>query len=234
MPGEFETDVPISAVVAVRNNQFGQKTGPAGVAPRDIARMALTKKNSDAPILPSYKDAGRRGADDIRAEKPRLADTGRIAKVGVGVRKSDTPMETELRTKTLGDRPPRRDIATPDTKPVDGRKTGAFDRPPVEVREPRYTPPVVKEPVRTTPQYTPPVVKEPVRTERPKDPVEPRYRPPVREQPVEKPRSYPPAVKPTRVERPPAKATPKPAEKKPEPPPAKNDTGSRKKDKPDS
>lgn len=229
MPGEFEADIPPGGVVSINTNQFGMGAKPNSQTPPDIAKAVLSRKYSDrsSDLLPDVKDIGRKIDPDIMAEKPKQAEIRNGAKIGAGLRRSDVPIEKELREKTIFDgRKPKVEPVTQDVKPTEPRKTGVFQRPPTVVKEPTSKLPTVKEPIRTErpkttpePRYTPPPVKEPVRTERPVE--------------REKPRYDPPAVKPpVRVERPPAKSVPKPAEKKPEPPPAKDDTGKTKKDKP--
>ncbi|MFZ1699767.1 MAG: DUF6600 domain-containing protein [Pyrinomonadaceae bacterium] len=220
MPGEFEADIPPGGVVSINTNQFGMGAKPNRQTPPDIAKAVLSRKYSDrnSDLLPDVKDIGRKINPDIAAEKPKPSEIRNGAKIGAGIRRSDVPIEKELREKTIFDgRKPKDEPVTRDTKPTEPRKTGVFQRPPAVVKEPSYRPPTVKEPTRT--ERPKPPVKEPVRTERPVE--------------REKPRYDPPAVKPpVRVERPPTKSAPKPAEKKPEPPPAKDDTGKTKKDKP--
>lgn len=222
----LDDEVPPIGVVLVPTDQFGTKTRPTR-PPIDVAKTILAKKDDGNGIgLPAYKDVRPKIVRDIATERPPVVDNLNGVKTGAGIRK-DSPLDGELRNKTVfGGRPPRVDPVTSGGT-NDVRKQGAIDRPPVDQNGGvRYVPPAeVKErPTR------PPVRQEPVTTERPKEPT-PRYiPPPVKERPVEKPRSDPPPVRPTRTEPPPAKSEPKPVERKAPPPPTKDDSG--KKDKP--
>lgn len=248
MPLDDES-IPPGGVVSVNSDKFGTKTQPTR-PPQDVAKSIIARKNPDGAVLPEYKDVSRRITRDIIAEKPAIEARAMGAKTGAGIRRTDRPMDEDLRTKTVfGGREPRRDDPPSGGVPTDSRKQGAFDRPPVKadaggsVRitpkdSPRFDPPADdKEPVRTerprdpAPRYTPPVVKETPPTQRPKE--TPRYVPPpvIRERPAEspKPRQDPPASRPTRSEPPPVKSAPPPERKAA--PPAK-DSGETKKDKP--
>ncbi|MEQ1604020.1 MAG: DUF6600 domain-containing protein [Pyrinomonadaceae bacterium] len=228
-----DPDVPTTGVVTVETKDFGNRNAHAKTAPPGIAKTILTKDpgTGTATDLPTYKE--RRRSLDIATERPKVDPVVMQTRVGAAPRKSDAPMDEELRTKRIfGGRPPQRTLETePYVRPAEPRKTGAVERPPVvtkidpvrmppetESEKPRRTPPV-----RETPVYTPPPTKE-----------TPRYTPP----PRETPRSSDP---PKQTERTPRVEAPVKQAPKSDPPPAKSDAkpaerpaGPPRKDKPDS
>lgn len=230
--------VPVKGVVFTRTELFGTNTKPYNRATPELTKSILNRKQIDPAddILPEYKDVSKRISREIVAEKPRIIDTMVGTKIGAGVRKVDKPLDTELREKTvLGGRKPINDVEKPSSEPVNPRKPGVFERPPVKTDAgtvkftPRDSPPAeVKEPPvrKESPRFDPPVKESP-----------PSFTPPVREKPrydpppvKETPRYDPPPQKPSRVEPSPPKRESPPPEKK-SPPPTK-DSGESKKDKP--
>ena len=240
VPGKASTrvvkdpDIPTTGVVTVETKDFGSRNAHAKTATPAIARTILTKDpgTGTATNLPTYKE--RRRSVDTITEKPKVDPVVMQTRVGAAPRKSDSPMDEELRTKrNFGGRPPQRNT---DLNPVrqpseEPRKTGAVERLPIVTKsdpvrvpvetdseKPRRTPPVRETPVDTppptkeTPRYVPPPRETPRSTEPPKQSDRPsRVETPVRTAPKSDP--------------PPSKGDSKPAERPAAPP---------RKDKPDS
>lgn len=231
--------VPPGGVVMLDNLQFGTGAKPTRKAPPEVVQQVLSEKLDQLAgrRLPAYKDVSTRIGRDIVAEKPRVLDQVLNSRTGAALRKSDVPLDTELRTKTVfGGRNPRPEVINGATTPVvEGRKQGAFERPvPAREDQPRSTPPVERI-ERTKPEVT---RDPPTRTERPREPEPMRRDKPV---PAERPQYVPPMEREkSRPEPPQQRPEPKPgpaplqrSEPKPSPPPAKDDGGKGKPDKPD-
>ncbi len=212
--------VPSNGVVAVGAKEFG--TGRHGVrtAPPVIAGEALSRLPTIAQDLPDYGQVNRRITREISTDKPKSDDGNKRMQVGAADRKTDAPLDRELRnTRMFGGRPPAKQTDTGSTKTTDfssrePRNTGAVERP--SVREmPRKQPPTFDRSPRETrePKETP-ATRPPVFDSQPKEnpPVrQPRNDPPQRE---DNPRSEtPPAKQPPPREAKPPRESPKPQPK---------------------
>lgn len=228
--GKDPDDVPPTGIVTTETSEFGKRSMRVKTAPDAIVKTVFTKAD-DQPVLPDFKD--RRKALDVATERPKL-DPGLQTRIGAETRKSDRPMDEDLRTtRMFGGRPPQK--VTDDVQPgrdpqiraVEPRKTGAIDRSPgrdpdepVKVAPTSETPkPRRIESPRENPVYSPPQPTE-----------KPRYTPPVRETPRNDPpkqteRQSPPTRQPDRSS-PPPKSDPKPVDK-PDPPSRKEKPDSR-------
>lgn len=207
--------IPPSAVYAMALDDFGTTVKTIKPASFSLANSVLTKKVDDLadPVLPAYSAITKKITREIAVERPKSDIVAAQTKVGAAPRKSDAPLDKELRmTRMLGGREPIL-ITGPtgiksssDTKPdSDGpRKTGAVTRQP-PVRQPETSPTIKQAPVYSPPTKTDqPVKQSPPRSEPPvRQP--PRSEPPVRQEP---PRSDPPVRQPPRSE-PPVRQTPR-------------------------
>ncbi len=255
--------IPPGGVVTTDKKDFGTTTKGIRRAPMDIARSVLAKKTDDpnGPDLPIYADVSRRIGRDISTERPDVDGSVFKGRLGAEQRKSEKPMDNELRTtRIFGGRQPKDESVNPgDMTPVrESRKTGAVERPTVK-DSPRFEPPIERETPRNispglkdSPRFEPPVENENPRYRPPTPKDSPRYEPPVER---EKPRYTPPAPKESpRFEQPPVRERPRDNqppikdspplrnEPKPEPRPAKppereykkspNDTIDQKSEKP--
>jgi hypothetical protein len=222
--------VPPEGVVAVDTKQFGG-TGATKRLSINLAKKLIedTIDGAEIPQLPVNEDVKRNAGRSLVAEKPQIVDAVATRRSGATDRRSDAPLDEELKkTRIYGGRDPVRTetIDTP-VKP-ETRKTGVFDRDTPVKPQPRSDPPKETrrqpDPIRMEPRNDPP--KE---TRRQPDPV--RIEPPkeTRRQPdpvkVE-PRNDPPketrrAPDPVKVEKPPEKTVPTKQEppKKDTPPP---------------
>ncbi|MGB5014505.1 MAG: DUF6600 domain-containing protein [Pyrinomonadaceae bacterium] len=228
--------VPVTGVITVKTDKFGIKNSGATVLDATLAKSLLTRIpdiKQNAPILPEYGQVKNNLGVDIKTARPQLAVKVDGIKTGAAVRKTDTPLDNELRTtRNLGGRPPVKTVDPVRTdsglQPSTIRQTGGVDRStertsqPVKqaptYNPPSYTPPTtrsetVREPIRQAPVYNPPP--------RQRDP-EPVRQPPVRNDPPPRQRDPEPV-------RQPPKETPKP-QPKADPPPAKSGSVDRKKD----
>jgi len=220
--------IPPGGVVGLDTKDFGTKKVPRELSPQ-VIKAVLDKPLDVADLqeLPTRADVVRKFDAGIRAERPKVEPAVVRADIGAAKRKSDVPLDNELRTtRVFGGRPPQkvpdepvRSIPTGD--PVkQPRDTGAVVRtPPTVTRvpketrlEPKTDDTPVREPVRAAPKErtSPPPVREPTRQP------PPSYDPPVKETPRpvrETPRESPPVK-----QAPPQKSEPK-AEPKAEPKP---------------
>lgn len=214
-------DVPVTGIVTTGTNDFGKQKMPVRTAPEAIAKSVLMKRTDGEPdtVLPEYNE--KRRVLDVITARPKI-DPVVQTRVGIGTRKSDRPLDSELqKTRIFGGREPQKMPETGQQDPVvrssEPRKTGVIERPPVVVRQPtdpiRVPPPDGSEKVRPTPTRQPsPVFTPPQRDQKPRDttPVRdtPRYDPPPTRT-VEKVRNDPPPVKPAPRNDPPPKSSPK-------------------------
>ena len=151
-------EVPPVGVVTVNTNDFGIKNKGARTAPLNIAKsvLAATPDYSGSSILPDHSAVSKMDGSGILVSRPKADERAANTGVGAAPRKTDAPLDKELRsTRILGGRPP---VADPpmnnggrDDGPIvrDPRQTGAVERPPVKqapVVEPQ--PPVKQAPVR--------------------------------------------------------------------------------------
>ena len=235
--GKFLEDVPATGVVTVGKDDFGNGRARIKTAPPVIAKTVLAKDpgTGNETNLPSYKD--RRIGLDVGTEKPKFDPAILQTRVGAAPRKTDAPMDDELRNKRIfGGRPPQKEplvvdpVREPGDRPIEPRKTGAVERPPI-VRQPdpvksptdteRERPKRIQT-VREVPTYTPPTPVEKQRT--PQQPREtPRYDQP--KQP-ERPHIETPVRQTPKGDPPPSKGDSKP-EEKPAPPSRKEKPDSR-------
>ena len=226
--------VPPTGVVTVKAEEFGRSKGTR-MPPLALAKDVLLKIPDDrksAPPLPLYKDIKGRMSSDIKPERPPALVADRNVKTGAMLRKTDAPLDQELRnTRVFGGRPQvtikneSTEVKSSESGTRIIRKTGAVERqPPAKrdtgtenVRQPdRKVPDVSRDTeIKQVPRYTPPQ-REPPRYEAP--PAK-REDPPARREP---PRSEPPVKR----DAPPPKNESKPDSK---PAPAE-DRGGRKKD----
>ena len=230
-----DPDVPITGVVTVDTKDFGRRNVYAKTAPSAIARTVLTKDPGSATStnLPTYKE--RRRSIDIVTEKPPVDPLVMKARVGAAPRRSDAPMDEELRTKRIfGGRPQQKtpetepSVREPYVRPAEPRKTGAVERPTIVTKIDPVRMPPETEPektrrapsVRETPVFTPPAKETPRYTPPPRE--TPRYDPPKQTQ--RNPRETPAQPAPKK-ETPPAKTEPKSSDRP---------TLPSRKDKPDS
>lgn len=225
--------VPPAGVVSLTTSDFGTGIKGPRTPPLATATAVLSQAPADTStqdILPSYANVKVRGGRDIKTAPPPQAVADTQIKTGAAPRKTDAPLDQELRnTRIFGNRKPvATDPGVIKTVPTDAsgpRKTGAVDRPPV--KQTRDPDPVTQTPVNTprpeqpvkvdTPKYEPPVRQE---TPRP-DPVrpQPRYDPPPKQ---ETPRPEP---RPQPRNDPPPKSEPKPDPKPSSPAPSEKHGG---------
>ncbi|MEO7538684.1 MAG: DUF6600 domain-containing protein [Pyrinomonadaceae bacterium] len=217
--------VPAGAVIAMAINDFGATTKTIKPASASVANAVLTKGPSDAEpvLLPTI--ATRKVSRDINADTPAVAIRAVPTRVGAAPRKVGEPLDGELRTsRVFGGR-----------TPVTSGETGGIRSAPAQVRDPRKTGAVDREPVRQngTPvkhapgfdplpadePRSPPVKSAPVRvTPRDAVPFDPPVRQPPREVPTVKsaphePVRSEPTRQPTKSDAPPVKSEPKPESK---------------------
>ena len=230
--------VPLFGVVTTPISSFGRDRQGFRKATAVDAKAALSKtlaQKDPVRMLPTYNDLDGKVSQDIRTRNPRIMAAYTKTQTGAADRKSDGPMDQQLRkTRIFGDRlPPQTqtdvDIKTVDTGGPVKRRTGAVSRPvitrPDENNTPVKTEPTYKqrikqrdvEPVQPAPGEAPAVKRrevwqnEPVRpprSEPQKKREEPRYEPPTRSEP---PRDDPPP----RNDPPPSKSEPKSEPNKP-------------------
>lgn len=230
--------VPVNAVVAQAEGDFGTSVKPVKTAPFAVAKNVLAKKVEDMtdPVLPTYSPV--KMSSEIKTTRPKTDIIAAQTKVGAAPRKSDVPLDKELRTKSVfGGREPV--IRTDDSGGVrqsngsdsDVRKTGAVVRqPPVRQNE---TPPIRQTPTRTPSNTSQddsgsaPVRTQPERTPVRQPPVrqEPPVRQPIRQEPTrddtpvrQTPRSEPtPTRQPPRSEPAPTRQPPRSEPTRPQP-----------------
>ncbi|MFN0277710.1 MAG: DUF6600 domain-containing protein [Pyrinomonadaceae bacterium] len=231
-----------SSVVAMGVDDFGTDTKRIRKPSLAVANAVIAKKVDDMadPVLPAYSSI--KMSSEIKTERPKADIVASQTKVGAAPRKSDAPLDKELRTtRIFGGRSPVIDTSeTGGIKPIkntpsDTRKTGAITRQPT-IRQNDTTPPIRQAPVNTPPTNTrddsenppvkaPPTRQPPVRQSPQNDqPVKqpPRSEPAPTRQP---PRNDQPVKQPPRSELTPTRQPPKQESK----PPAKApDSGSRK------
>ena len=224
--------VPPTGVVITNSRDFGAKTRGIRTAPPEVANALLAKTTASESRLdlPEYKQMTGRISREIMTDKPRGDDDARHIQTGATQRKSDAPLDQELRTtRIFGGRPPVRanddknGINNTDKEPAVTRGTGAVARPPIrdrgdeqkQIRVQRDSPPQRD----ANPRNDPPATKQPPRFEPPQREIKPRDDPsPPTRQP---PRFEPPQreVKP-RSEPPTPREQPKPRN---DPPPPKSE-----------
>ena len=220
--------IPPSAVVAMGMGDFGTvKT--VRKPPLSVANAVIAKKVDDLtdPVLPAYSAITKQIGRDIAAERPKADLVAAQTRVGAAPRKTNAPLDKELRTvRMFGGREPI--VNANDTggvKPVtivpsDTRKTGAVTRQPI-VKQSDTTPPIRQAPVsppsktgddgggqtvKPQPTRQPPVRQAPVQTD-------PPVRQPPRVEPA--PTRQPPRAEPTPTRQPPVKIEPKQETKPP-------------------
>lgn len=228
--------VPPTGVITVAANDFGTKIKGGRTAPLAMANTVLSRIPNDvesSPVLPTYTALNGKISRDIKTERPQIIPVQVQTKTGATTRKTDAPLDQELRnSRIFGNRPPlvtttdQGGVKTINNGSSDTRKTGAVDRPPVVKQDsdetrikqsPVYTPPIR---VNEDPQNPP--VKVP-RGDSPPMKQPPRYDPPPKQ---ETPRYDPPPTKPPpRNDPPPPKSEPK---RDPSPPADKSDGGKKK------
>jgi len=201
--------IPANAVVAMAMDDFGTTVKPVKSAPFAMANTILTKNVAEvAPVLPNYSAVTKKSTREIATDRPKTDIAAANTKVGAAPRKTDAPLDKELRnTRVLGGRESvKTGIDTGGVKPArnvtsDPRKTGAITRQPM-IRQTETTPPIRQAPVSTPPTKSDqPVRQTPTRTETPV------RQPPVRQ---ETPRSEPaPVRQPTRSEPAPTRQPPR-------------------------
>lgn len=213
--------VPPGGVVTVGVNDFGRLTRGHLTPPLSVANGVLSRAPIDrqtAPILPANTDRVIRNT-----VRPPVITTGNTARTGAADRRTDAPLDQQLRTtRNLGGRPQLTIInptTTPTLDPNTTRRTGAVERPPTVTTNPDTT----RKTERRLPVETPQVTNERVPKYTPPTPT-PRYEPPVRQDPPiirQQPRQDPPIVRqpPPRqdppITRQPPKSDPPNTEKKP-------------------
>lgn len=241
--------IPDRGVVAIGSKDFGSKSRIIRKLPPGIVRDVLSHKpdNGKRPDMPIFTDVAKRVGRDIITDKPRVDMTNRQIRVGAAPRKTDKPLDNELRTtRVFGGREPRTErkgnnVIKGDSGSFEPRKIGAIDRPPVvrkdnndkQVRPSIFTPrekprddtAKPKDSPRITPPFdngSPrinPTTRKPPQTDTPKPKDSPRFElPPERE----RPRNDPPKPKDTpRSEKPPEREKPRNDTPKPKdnPPP---------------
>lgn len=225
-PTITKVTIPPSSVVAMDTDDFGTNKKGIKKPPLSLANSVITKKVSDMtdPILPAY--SAIKVSSEIKTQPPKADVVAAQAKVGAAPRKTDAPLDKELRTtRILGGREPL--VITNDTggvKPVlitpsdtrDMRKTGAVTREP-SVKQ-NTMPPIRQAPVQTPPANTgddtnsqpvkvPPTRQPPVRQAPPQS--DPPVRQPPRSQPA--PTRQPPRSEPAPTRQPPKQESKPPA-----------------------
>lgn len=247
--------VPPGSVVTVPGTDFGREPRAGQRPPLADAKQILAKspfENPTPPILPDIGSIDRKPGRGIVTEKPVIAKREVPVVTGAETRKSDAPLDRELKERRmLGGRPPL--VTTPvpaetkqqETTAEPRRRTGAFDR---SVPQ-RVETPVTSKPTEPAPTYVPRPTPRPTAPERKPDPPaerntrpSPPFNPQPRPQPppprTESPGKYEPSPRreapaprpspPPRTESPkpaPPKSEPKPEPRKPSPPLASEKKG---------
>lgn len=171
--------IPANAVVAMALDDFGTSVKPVKSAPFAMANTILTKKVDEVatPVLPNYSAVTKKITREIATDRPKTDIAASQTKVGAAPRKTDAPLDKELRnTRVLGGREPvKTTVFNGAVKPSnngstntgDPRKTGAVTRQPL-IRQAETNTPVRQAPVSTPPTQTQaPVRQSPTRTETP-------------------------------------------------------------------
>lgn len=217
--------VPTTAVIFVKQEEFGRTRGGGRMPSVDISRAVLSKMPDETtpPIMPSFEE--RKLPSEIRSERRSFPQP---VQTGAAPRKLDAPMDAELqKSRIYGNRPPLQTtpVVTPGINPGQERetkRTGAVERPPIIVREepskrsadsPPYMPPMP--PAQTPKQRETPTYEPPTRTEAP------RYEPPQKETPRYEPppqRQETPRYEPPPRNDPPPKSDPPPSKSEPSKP----------------
>jgi len=249
-----DPEIPAKGIVMLPEDDFGiGRKRPTNASP-EIIKGVLAKTETQGQ-LPKYETVKPKlGRDILVPANPQVSKSVLARKTGAAERKSEAPLDKELRnSRFYGNRPPvTRMPANNETPPINGRliprDTGIVDRPRPPKREadvptadqrietptkgtPRIQPPRERreEPKTETPSYEPPVRKEVPRVDPPV-----RRDPPRQETPkYEQPRNDPPRNDPPKREEPrsspPQKSEPPPS-KSPAPPSKSESGGGRKKD----
>jgi FecR protein len=202
-------EVPPGGVVAIGADDFGKHNKVLRTVPLNVAKniLAKTPDYDASPVLPDYAVVTKKIGRDIIVERPKADMIAANTRVGAAPRKTDAPLDQELRTtRILGGRPPISDqpptggVRTIGSGERDPRRTGAVERPPVR------SPTSDDQPVRQPPTRSDPPDQAPVRTP-PGEPHIIRQSPASESQPVRQPpRAEPaPVRQPSRVEPAPAR-----------------------------
>ncbi len=210
--------VPPTGVVTVASDDFGRGTKGHRTAPLSVANGVLSRAPTDrqtAQVLPVNTNRVNRDTN-----RPPTVTADPNVRTGATTRRTDAPLDNELRTtRIFGGRPP---LTVVNPMPPSGntnRPTGAVVRPPTVTP----TPDTTRRPPTVTPTNNdrPPRYEPPANTNRP-----PRYEPPARQDPptTRAPR-YDPPPRPdpptTRTPRPePPRSEPKTDKKPADPPPS--------------
>jgi len=213
--------VPVSGVVTVSKKDFGVSARTGKRPTDDIAKTVLSKRFEGPPDveLPQYTDLNRRIGRDIVTDRPKDDIAATQVKLGAATRRSNTPLDTELRNKRFyGGREPQVSNDQPARVrgvgggKFDPPKTGAIDRNPIyqqndgeKVATPRDSPRFDPSKDNDQPRYVP-SVKTPTRREPPAPKDSPRFEPPSER---DSPRYTPPVKTPTRREPPAPKDSPR-------------------------
>jgi hypothetical protein len=223
----MQRDVPASGVVTMSVDDFGRGRRGAQRPSTEIAKTVLSRDPDEttAVVLPSIDKVEPRISREIKTEAPRIVAEQRQTRIGAAERKTEQPLDQELRrTRILGDRtpvrieqkPPISDSTTVPTVPAETRetrrRTGAVDRPQIPTKsevpeatsQPTFKPSAPVETKRERPQRDLPAY-ETNKVEQPKrESVErterPKFEPPVRSD--SPPREQPRSEVPTRREEP--------------------------------
>jgi hypothetical protein len=197
--------IPPSSVVAMGLGDFGTMKKGVKTAPLSVANSVISKKVDELtdPVLPAYSTV--KISSEIKTERPKADIVAAQTKVGAAPRKSDAPLDKELRTtRMLGGREPlviTNDSGSADpilitpTKTRDTRNTGAVTREP-SVKQTNASPPI-----RQAPTQAPPVSNTDDGDSRPVKAPQTRQ-PPVRQAPRSEPA---PTRQPPRTERAPTR-----------------------------
>jgi hypothetical protein len=227
--------MPPNSVVAMSLEEFGRGRGGIRRPSIEVAKTVVEKDENDAklpPALPTYEQVKPKLSPEISRQTPPIIAVENTTRVGAAARKTDKPLDDDLRrTRVFGNRPPvvPQQPAPAETRtnqpkveaPEEPRRTGAVNRPTFKQREETHaaeTPPIV-----ATPQTEQPRRKDEQRIETPK-PVEPRSEPPRRIERQETPRVEQPKYEPPPRREEPRREEPRSSPpQKSEPPPQKSE-----------
>ena len=189
--------VPTTGVVAVSRDQFGSKQRNVQ-PPLEVAQSvvkSVREGSSTPPLLPPGTEINGSRPSPMSVKTPATAERFDTIRTGAAARTPRAPLDNVLRKdRILGGR----EILTPD--PTRGRPepnsrpTGAVERPPLTIMNPRPTQPRSNEstPVRprtpTAPLETPRTESQPQYEPRPRTPRAPLETPRTESQPQYEPR----------------------------------------------
>lgn len=213
-------EIPSTGIIAVPKDGFGgREIKPIKIDPGTATSILTREPVENKPIdLPDRKEAKIRERDIVVA-RPKIEQANDRIAVGAAPRKTDAPLDQELRDKRIfGGRQRSIEPVQDQSKPLDAtekrRPTGVVDRPSPVIRETPPTEPVETRPGRPpvtkpridVPRVEPTERKEPPpRNETPRKDPPPRYEPPTR---IDPPRRDPPPPPPQK-EPPPRNDPPK-------------------------